>query len=98
MLRTMLVKTFAFNVETEARRKKILPRLVRCAMRGRIAILSGTAKSKLFRVVDARGRKFETVCLLDPDRVVGVYELRGREDDLIEAIMEDLRDAAARMG
>jgi hypothetical protein len=29
--------------------------------------------------------------------IVGVYQLRGDRDALIEALMEDMRDAAARL-
>lgn len=88
---------FLVRLDTQKHRDRVLPRLFRNATRAPIAILAPPRAGKLFRVVDTGSRQYRRALKSDSDSIVGVYHLRGDRDGLIEALMEDMRDAAARL-
>jgi hypothetical protein len=88
------VRSFLVRLDSQKDRERVVPRIFRNALRARIAVVA-PARGALFRVADCRGRYFRRIEAADPHRIVGVYQLRGDRDALLEALMEDMRDAAA---
>jgi hypothetical protein len=88
---------FRIRVDSQRDRDRVLPRLFRNALNGTIAIFYPPRAGKLVYVAPTHQHYYQRIAMQDPDRIIGVYRNTGDPVALLEALMEDLRDAAARL-
>lgn len=96
---------FRIRIDTQRDRDRVLPRLFRNALNSTIAVIYPPRAGKLCYVApthravlaDGKLHYYQRVSMQDPDRIIGVYRNTGDPVALLEALMEDLRDAAARL-
>lgn len=87
--------SFRICIDTTEDRNRVLGAVVRAAMRTEIALIRPPRPGMLFRIAATSRRYFKRVFLTEPARIVGIYRITvDNVGYMIDALLEDMRDAA----